>query len=178
MRAASHAAHAAPARAWTMGSSKLPRAFSSATMPVSTREIFTAKALTNIVLILVPSLLSLILLSLALSLPLSTLLLGTVYLILTAAFVAMYGLFINLQFPKLDFDREIVVIKQSMSSMMSILTGMAIGIAVILISIKLLDQGAAGSTVLLAWMAIYLAADLILYRYLTHGGVRRFQQLG
>ena len=148
------------------------------TLPISTQQIFAAKAVTNIVLILVPSLLSLILISIAIGLPLSTLALGMLYLILTAAFVSMYGLFINLHFPKLDFDREIVVIKQSMSSMLSILTGMAIGIAVLLLSVSLLNRGFSGTSVLLAWMLIYLAADLILYWYLAHGGIRKFRQLG
>ena len=42
-----------------------------------------------------------------------------------AIFVSMYGLVVNLAFPKLVWEKEISVIKQSASSLISILTLMA-----------------------------------------------------
>lgn len=149
------------------------------TLPISIRQIFLSKGLVNFVIIIVPALFCLILLGIAFAFPWQDFLIGFVYLVLLAAFVSMYGLFINLCFPKLDFDRDIVVIKQSMASFLSIIGSMIMGIVVFFSYLSILSRQTQpeGTAILLILCGIYLFLDVLLYEYLEHEGAKTFRKL-
>ncbi|MGB4613232.1 MAG: hypothetical protein WBH68_02855, partial [Erysipelotrichaceae bacterium] len=91
-------------------------------------------------------------------------------------FVSMIGLVLNLLFPKLDFDREIVVIKQSMSSFLGIMINLIIGISVLFLTIKFSYLTSAYTTMLIIIM-FYLTSSLIMYVWLSTEGVKKFNNL-
>lgn len=140
-------------------------------IPADVREIFTAKLVINIVLILVPSLLSLIGFGIAFRFPLLYYLSGLVLITAGALFISMLGLLINLRFPKLDFDREAVVIKQSLSAFLSVLVPLffAIGMMIVYFVTELQY---------FYWiMGLYVLLDVILFILLAKYGTERFRKL-
>ena len=86
------------------------------------------------------------------------------------------GLLINLKYPKLDFENSTEVVKQSISSLLSVM----IGILLLIISVGIIIHvvGLVSSTLLLLIATImYLLIDIALYVYLTKSGVKNFNNL-
>ena len=86
------------------------------------------------------------------------------------------GLIINLKYPKLDAENSSEVVKQSVSSFMSVIIGMILLIATVLIITKII--GVIESSLILASATLlYLIIDFILYLYLTKKSVKDFNDL-
>ena len=86
------------------------------------------------------------------------------------------GLLINLKFPKLDAENSTQVVKQSTSSLVSVLMGMVLLILSIYIILKIV--GVIDSTLLLLIATlIYLVIDFILYLLTVKIGVKEFDKL-
>ena len=86
------------------------------------------------------------------------------------------GILVNLKYPKLDFENSAEVVKQSMSSFLSVLVGMVLLIISISIIFKFI--GIIDSTImLLLAVGVYLIIDGILYLYLIKKGVKEFNKL-
>jgi ABC-2 type transport system permease protein len=93
--------------------------------------------------------------------------------VICAIFIALFGLWVNLRFPNLDWITETVVVKQSAAMLITIFSGMAlVGLQVLLIA-------TVGSVI--GAYAIYLFAIgilcLFIFRSLMTDGVRRFRKL-
>lgn len=95
--------------------------------PVPLRTLFLAKITANMIVIAVPSSLALILMGLAFGFSAAEILSGFLVIGAAAFFTGCLGLFLNLLFPKLDYDREITVVKQSAASFLAIFGGMLLG---------------------------------------------------
>lgn len=95
-------------------------------LPIHTEDVFFSKILVNFVIIAVPSGISWILSAIVFKMTAVTVLEGIAVVLLTAYLVSALGILINLLFPKLVWDREAVVIKQSMSSFVSVLLGLGL----------------------------------------------------
>lgn len=140
-------------------------------LPVSAKTIFNSKILVNLTIILPPIFISSVLLAFTLPLGvISTLLLfvtPTVY----AVFIAVAGLFMNLRFPKFDWQSPQQAVKQSMSVMATILIGfVAVAVPVVLV-FALTEYGqfiTAATTLILA------AVTATLYRGLGRVNTRKF----
>lgn len=97
-------------------------------LPLRFSSIWLSKVLSNYILILLPSFISLVLFNISLSLSLKTNI-DIILLILTSGlFISLYGLTINLLFPTFSWKSEIKVIKQSASSFITIFTGLIMGL--------------------------------------------------
>ncbi len=140
-------------------------------IPADVREIFAAKLLINIVLILVPSLLSLIGFGIAFRFPLLYYLGGLVLITAGALFISMLGLLINLRFPKLDYDREAVVIKQSLSAFLSVLVPLFFSIGMMIVYFL------TGMEAFWWIVGIYVLLDIVLFVLLAKYGTERFRKL-
>ena len=140
-------------------------------IPADVKEIFLAKILINLMLIMVPSTLSLLGLGIAFHLPPLYYLTGILMLAASALFISMLGLLINLRFPKLEFDREVVVIKQSLSAFLSIMIPMFLAVGIMVLFFM------AGMNTFYWIMAFFVAADLILAFLLLKYGTERFKKL-
>ncbi len=140
-------------------------------IPADVKEIFLAKIMVNVILIMVPSTLSLLGLGIAFHLPLLYYIVGIVMLAATALFISMLGLLINLRFPKLEFDREVVVIKQSLSAFLSIMIPMFLAVGIMVLFFM------TGMNTFYWIMGFFVAADLILVFLLLKYGTERFRRL-
>lgn len=96
--------------------------------------------------------------------------------VLAAAFFALVGLCLGLKMPNLDWTNEIIPIKQSMPVLFTILSGMGLG--VVLIVPYLLIGRLIGAT---GWLGVFalllLAGDAALFLWLRRCGARRFAEL-
>lgn len=92
---------------------------------------------------------------------------------LTSHFI---GILINLKYPKLDFENSAEVVKQSMSSFISVMIGMLLLIlncALIFSTIDIFNY----NIILLLITIFYLLLNYILYLILIRKGVKRFNNL-
>ncbi len=88
----------------------------------------------------------------------------------------LVGIIINLKYPRLDWENETEVVKQSASSLISVLLGMILLIISIYVITKVI--GNYNSTlILLAAILVYLIINLILYLYLIKISVKEFNKL-
>ena len=147
------------------------------TTPIKTMDIFWSKILFNVVLILVPTIPAVLLLEMLVGISYKYIALSLLYLGLIALFVSLFGIVVNLKYPKLDFDQEITVIKQSMASFIGLIGGMAIGIIMIVIMASLVATGMNPTTIFLGILFFYLIVDIILYQILKTWGIKQFKAL-
>lgn len=101
-------------------------------MPIKTSTILLAKALFNVVLIAPITLVCTIIVAIVMKLSLALILTILLVPILLNLLVSFGGLFINLLFPKFEFESEAAVVKQSISGIVVMFGGM---IAVVLLAI-------------------------------------------
>jgi ABC-2 type transport system permease protein len=92
-------------------------------LPVSTKAIFDTKILVNLTVLLPPIIVSCLALSMTLPLNFLSILMLFVTPAVYAVFIAVAGLSANLRFPKFDWQSPQQAVKQSMSVMVTTLTG-------------------------------------------------------
>ena len=96
--------------------------------PIRTADIFWAKYMLNILLIVPVSVLATILIGIRMRMNLPAIIGMTAVPVILSLYTAFMGLIMNLLFPRFDWTSETAVVKQSMSVMMSLLvcTGSAV----------------------------------------------------
>lgn len=142
--------------------------------PLSPKDVFLAKGLVNFTVSMVIATVPYALLSLILGVNLLYVLVGVLVLVLSAVFTSAYGLLINLLLPKLEFDREIVVIKQSASIMVALFSNFLIVFAIGFLLMYLNEISFMSYLILII---IYIILDIILLYLLNGYGVRKFRNL-
>ena len=86
------------------------------------------------------------------------------------------GLITNLKYPKLDWENQAEVVKQSTSSFISVLMGMLLMFITVLVVLTLIGKISSLIILILA-VIIYVLINLILYVYLVKKGVKLFNEL-
>lgn len=145
-------------------------------LPVRETDIFRAKIFLNLLVTLPLLTLNVAALGVLLSLnPLEFFILWAVPAVYSV-FTALFGLFVNLLLPKMEWNSAMVVIKQSASSFASVFGGMLAVIAVALVYLFLLPQmdfllfgGIAA--------AVFALIDLVLWARLRSWGVKKLRTL-
>ncbi len=144
------------------------------TLPVSTPDIFLSKIAVNLTAVLPLSLLSLLLLGIVFEASLFYYVLGILHLLASSGFVALLGLYVNLLFPRLDFDNEAQVIKRSASTFIGTFAPLVLGVIVVVVLINF---------EWISWLALagvyvfYMALDVILALLVFTQGVKIFAKL-
>lgn len=95
--------------------------------------------------------------------------------ILYMAFIACFGLYMNLLFPKFDWKSETEVIKQGTPMMISIFGGMAISALPVALLVYLGIDDVTLVTVAIA--VVVAAAVLLMWRLLLTDGAKRFRRM-
>lgn len=145
--------------------------------PVRTRDIFLAKLTTHLVVTLPVTLICSIVLVLVLGLPAGqawpVILLPSAYCLLTG----VMGLVINLKNPKMDWDGEDKVVKQSTAAILGMLCGM-LPAAIVFIPYFVFLQGIVSWTAIyLIALAFFICAALIMWLWLRDRGEEIFEAL-
>ncbi len=141
-------------------------------LPVSTKTIFMSKIGVNLT-ILAPALLDVIILAIVLDF---TLIQGVVIFIstlLSMIFVSLFGLVVNLAYPNLNWNSEVIPVKQSTASFITIFGGMAIALLQGAIFYLIRDY----ELTYIAFSLLLLVMSFILYKLLGGYGERKFASL-
>ena len=93
---------------------------------------------------------------------------------LTPLFSALLGLFINLKYPKLKWNNETEVVKQSTSTMICTFTGMGLFFISLFITITFIKNI---NIVILIQIIILIITNIILWLLLSTVGVKEFRKL-
>jgi ABC-2 type transport system permease protein len=96
--------------------------------PVNPKAVFLAKAGFNMLLTLPVSLLAVIITSFTLSLGILDSLLLIAFAFMICTYVGLVGVLFNMWFPKMEWDSDTVVVKQSLSVLLAMLAGMFLSI--------------------------------------------------
>ena len=91
--------------------------------------------------------------------------------IIMPTFTAILGILINLKYPKMDAISDTEVVKQSMSSMISVFIGMFIG----MLSVAAVIIG--GNLFIILELLVFSIIVCILWNILKRYGVRRFKEI-
>ena len=86
------------------------------------------------------------------------------------------GIIINLRYPKLEFENSAEVVKQSISSFLSVMIGMFLLFLSVYIVIEIIGK-ISSIIILIVTVIIYLIIDGILYLYLIKKGTKEFENL-
>ncbi len=145
-------------------------------LPVNIKDVFFAKTMLHVIITAVPAILSLTVLSVVFSAGLLNFLLSTVVLLLFVILCALSGLCINLIFPKLDWTNETIPIKQSLSSFFGMFLGLIYNVLIItcyFVTVSFIPSAVFFVIIIL----ILILIELIVYRWLSVSGIKRFNLL-
>lgn len=141
-------------------------------IPVDSRTIFLAKIAVNLT-ILFPALVDVVILGFALRLEASQLILLTLLLLVCSLYVSFFGLLMNLLMPNFNWNSEVVVVKQSVASLVTVFAGFGF-VGVLILLLALLPQA---TMAYLCYVLFMVVVNVILYRLLMTYGRRRLREL-
>ena len=145
-------------------------------LPIKVKTILMSKVYAALVITTIPILIGDLILFIRFKLSIIEMLIILVLSIIIPLISHFIGLIINLKYPKLDYENSAEVVKQSISSFLSVLIGMLLLIGTIVLIVKLMDI-INPIPLLLIFLGIYLLIDIILYMYLVKVSVKDFEKL-
>ena len=145
-------------------------------LPVNTKTILLAKVYSSL-LITTPAL---VVGDIILFLKFKTNIIEALLLLILSVLIPLVshfiGILVNLKYPKLDFENSTEVVKQSMSSFLSVMIGMVLLVLNIAIIIKVMGK-ISSFLILILVIVVYIVINLILYLLLIKKGVKKFEKL-
>lgn len=146
-------------------------------LPVRAFDVLISKALMHILVCGTPAVAAGLICALFLDVTLLQFVLILVVPFIFTVFTALFGVVINLQFPKFDWINEIQPIKQGLASLLTMFGSAAVVAALALLYAFLLSRTITAETYLLICTAILILSSGLLLNYLEKGGSRRFEAL-
>lgn len=142
-------------------------------LPIKIIDVFKAKVLVNFIVVFIGTILPMLLLWFILPVNLIYAILALLYILVVSIFVGLFGLVINLNFPKLEWDRDVIVIKQSLSSFLAIIALLMIALILGFMGYFISNQLSIMSTwiILIIFMGL---VDILLYLLLKKWGITKF----
>ena len=142
-------------------------------LPIDPKDVFRAKLLLHVIITLPLMVLDAAVLCAVLQFSLADTLLFIVYVAVFVVFIGTLGLSMNLKFPRLDYKDDMTAVKQSASVFSCIMIGMVLAFLPLLPlflnwPMTLFSAG---------MIVLYAGAALLLWQFITHGGVRIFRSL-
>lgn len=145
-------------------------------LPIDYKKIFKSKLLTSFLIEFPFMFISLMIFTINLKVSLPYFIFLITLAVAIILFTGSIGLIINLKYPKLNASNDTEVVKQSMSSMISVFLGMGIFIVSIII-IGLLSKYLEIKLLLLIHVLIMVIASYISYFILMKNGPKEYQEL-
>lgn len=146
-------------------------------LPIKTKDILESKLMLHLGLCVPPGLLFSIVCSFVFSLNMVECLVVIIVPVVFTVFEALFGLLVNLWKPKFDWINETVVVKQSVSVMITLFTTMALVLFIGGIYIGYLNQFIEATTYVYILLVLFLIIDVSFYYILNTWGIRRFEEL-
>jgi ABC-2 type transport system permease protein len=145
-------------------------------LPVNPMQVIKSKILVNLTITIPFGIISLVIMHFAGVIKLFELMMLIIVLIISALTSALFGIIVNLKFPKMDAINDVVVVKQSMSVMVTILVPMAIIFGISGLYAAIGDSIGTNEFII---MAVIVLAILMLIerRVLQTWGIKRFKEI-
>ena len=137
------------------------------TMPINTRWLLFAKTLLNLLLLIPVIFVCSVILLVVLDITLIQFVLLIVLPVLVSIIISCGGLLINLLYPKLEWESESAVVKQSMAVIMAMLLGVAISIIPVLLLV--LFPMSVATVVLISLGILLVICDITIILLMTTG---------
>lgn len=144
--------------------------------PVRTGDIFWAKSMLNIILVVPVAVVSALMIGIRMGMPFLHILGLIAALALLSFLISFLGLIANLLFPRFDWDSETSVVKQSMSVMISMLFDFAAAAIPFILYFTLL-RGTGYAGFCLTAIAVYGVLAGACYLFLRTKGEKMFEEL-
>ncbi len=101
-------------------------------------------------------------------------LMGLLFIIASSFGISMFGLLMNLLFPKLEYENEQEVIKQSLAAFLGVMVPMMAGMGMMVFFFTCMDQFPYLFELILL---VYIIIDVIQYLLLMKQGTKKFEAL-
>ncbi|MEG0832982.1 MAG: hypothetical protein RSG78_03085 [Oscillospiraceae bacterium] len=92
-------------------------------------------------------------------------------------FAACFGMVANVLFPRFEWLNEVYVIKQGVSTMISVLGGMGLFVGVAVLYVLVLRKFLSATVFMYAMTIVFLVASLACWLYLQSGGKKRYNEI-
>lgn len=145
--------------------------------PVSIWNVFLAKIYVNLTIILPILYISIAALSISLSYTLPMIIITIISTTLAAIFTSIFGLTINLLFPKFDFTSDVQVVKQSMSMIISTFGSMILTVIFTMLYVVKLNEVFSFEIYVLMVSALLIIVTLCCIMFLNIKGKNIFNKL-
>ena len=143
-------------------------------LPIHPKEVFRAKKSVNLLLLIPAITISLIIFRLSNYITYTEMIYLLILSIVASFLVANFGLICNLLFPKLDAQNDTVIVKQSMSSLLGIITPLiALIIYLIIIDSLKLNQNSILILTIIIISILLISTQIILNTW----GVKKYRKL-
>jgi ABC-2 type transport system permease protein len=146
-------------------------------LPVLPLDVLMAKVQTHLLVCGIPAAVAGLISAVALQVNALEFLLILAVPILMTLLMALFGIVINLHFPKFDWINELQPIKQSISVLLSMFGAFALVAALVIVYMTVLQRVVTIELYLTLCAALFAILSGILYGYLRKGGSRRFAAL-
>ena len=146
-------------------------------LPITPFKIINSKVLSALYIMVPCILLGNIIIFIKFKLSLIEILLLLISSLVLPAISSIIGIIINLKYPKMDAENDTEVVKQSMSSMVAVFSGMGIIAITVLIISKLIQKGVANNIILLGSLSIYIIILGVLMLYLKNYSTKAFESI-
>jgi ABC-2 type transport system permease protein len=146
-------------------------------LPVKTFDILLSKAETHLLVCGIPAAVSALICAAVLRPTVLQLVLMLIVPLMFTVLTALFGVFINLQFPKFDWINEMQPIKQGLAPILSMFGSVAVIAALILLYLFILSGLVSAEIYLLMCALLFTLLSAALIGYFKKGGSRRFDAL-
>lgn len=146
-------------------------------LPVSVNKILLAKILTSDIITIPIILVCDIIFTIVFKINLIDIVFILIASLIFPNFTALIGILVNLKYPKMQFDSDAEVIKQSTSSFISVLIGMLSAMVTIGLIIIGAVLGLNINIIVMLELLIFLAICIILWQVLKNYGVKKFNDI-
>lgn len=144
-------------------------------LPVATEKILLAKVLTSNIISIPVILICDIVFFIALKVAIIDIVFIILASIIMPTFTALVGILINLKYPKMDCTSDTEAVKQSMSSMVSVLIGVIV--AMLSIAIIIIGSNINLNLAITLELLVFSIIVTILWKILKKYGVRKFKEI-
>lgn len=132
--------------------------------PIAPEKVFIAKIAMNFILALPFTIINTIIITIALK-PNALLIIPILFIpLLVNIFVGVFGLYINLVFPRLDWTAEVKVVKQSLSTFLSMLFGMISVVGLAFLFYKVYSLKFFAYVIIMLVLVLLIALGIVLLR--------------
>ena len=146
-------------------------------LPIKTKDILIGKVMFHLLLCIPPTILCSVVCNIVFSLGLLDSLCVILIPISFIIFEALFGILMNLWKPKFDWVNETVVVKQSVSVMITMFGTMALIALSVIAYVRIFKPFFSMTSYVYIWFGVFIGMDLIFYWILHTWGVKRFHEL-